>query len=153
MRKADEGLGGDHRARSDPRHSGLPEPNVACSAAGTGRPRAGRVRAGLQRSSPLRRLGQRPQRAQAPRRTLPVRPAVTLAAQPQRPRGHRPLKSPPRAGVLPSGRRSPRDQPPSPPRYRPRLADRGLDSLTLRCGKRSLNFLFSTIKRAGSNRE
>jgi len=55
MRKADEGLGGDHRARSDPRHSGLPEPTVACS-----------------------------------------------AAQPQRPRGHRPLKSPPRAGVLPA---------------------------------------------------
>ena len=55
--------------------------------------------------------------------------------------------------IAPSGRRSPRDQPPSPPRYRPRLADRGLDSLTLRCGKRSLNFLFSTINWAGSNRE
>jgi hypothetical protein len=48
----------------------------------------------------------------------------------------RPTATPPTPSPLsnrplgPVARRSPRDQPPSPPRYRPRLADRGLDSLT-----------------------
>ncbi len=60
--------------------------------------------------SPLRRLGQRPHGAQAPPRTLPVRPVVALAPSCNAANAIALLKSPPGPGRAGSSR----DQPPEP---------------------------------------